>query len=211
MLYNLYLNQKMAEAENISGNALVAFETFRQLMALPYMEQTVIEDERYTYLHQNMVLAQIPCFIKNKKTLSRAVKELIDADLLKSNDNNRFPAYTFTDKGISYMTSSSQSEITQNIQTKNKIRKKPILSLSKKIKFEDLSQEYLDILNARAKDMSEKHKVPFSEFELFAEHHIKNGNKFANWLSAYSTWCRNYHKFNKANGGDKGNGDLYYG
>ena len=211
MLYNLYLNQKMAKEQNISGNALVVFEAFRQLMALPYIDQTIIENERYTYLHQNMVLAQIPFFIKTSKTLSRAVKELIEAELLKSNDNNRFPAYTFTNKAISYMTSSSKDEIRENIQTNKKERKKPILSLPKKIKFEDLKQEYLDILNARAKTMSAKQEVPFSEFDIFLEHHSKNGNKFANWLSAYSTWCRNYHKFNKANGGDKERGDLYFG
>lgn len=208
MLYNLYLNQNMAKKENISGNALIVFETFKQLMALPYIDQIMIDNERYTFLHQEMVLAQIPYFIKSTRTLSRSVKELIDAQLLKSNGNNRFPAYTFTDKAISYMTSSSQNEIKENIQTTNKIRKKPILSLPKKTRLEDLKQEYLDILSARAKTMSEKHAVPFSEFELFLEHHSKNGNSFANWLSAYSTWCRNYKKFH-ANDGENSKRGLY--
>ena len=210
MLYNLYLNQKMAKEENISGNALIIFETFKQLMALPYIDQVMIEDERYTYLHRNMVLAQIPFFIKSERTLSRAIKELIDAELLKSNDNNRFPAYTFTDKGISYMTSSSQGEIAENIQTNKKSKKKPILALNKKTRIWDLKEEYMSILSARAKTISEKHKVPFSEFDIFLEYHSKNGNKFVNWLSAYSTWCRNYNKFN-ANKGEKKKGDLYYG
>jgi len=210
MLYNLYINQKMGNKEKISGNALVLFEAFRQLMALPYMEQIVIDGERYTYLHREMIVSQVPFFINSTRTFSRAAKELIDAGLVKSNENNRFPAYTFTDKAISYMTSSSQNEITENRQIEKKSRKKPILSLLKKTRFDDLKQEYLDILSARAKTMSEKHKVPFSEFEIFLEHHSKNGNKFANWLSAYSTWCRNYKKFH-ANGVEKGKGDLYYG
>jgi len=208
MIYNLYINQNMAKKENLSGNALVVFETFRQLMALPYIEQIMIENERYTILYQKMVLAQIPYFIKSKRTLSRCISELVDAELVKSNGNNMLPAYTFTDKAISYMTSSSQNEIKENVQTNNKIRKKPILSLQKKTRLENLKQEYLDVLSARAKTMSEKHKVPFSEFELFLEHHSKNGNSFANWISAYSTWCRNYKKFH-ANVGENNSRGLY--
>jgi len=208
MLYNLYLNQKMAKEENISGNALIVFETFKQLMSLPYIEQTIIEDERYTILYQNMVMNQIPYFIKSKRTLSRAIKELKDAALIKSNDNNKYPAYIFTDKALQYITSFSKNEITNIKQSPQKNRKKPILTLTKKVRFENLKDEYLVILKSRAKEMSEKHSVPFSEFDIFIEHHVKNGNAFANWLSAYSTWCRNYKKFH-ANDGENGMRGLY--
>jgi len=208
MLYNLYINQKMAEKENLSGNALVLFDTFRQLMALPYIEQVVIDNERYTVLYRNMLIKQVPYFIKSTRTLSRAIKELLDAELVRSNSNDNYPAYIFTNKALSYMTSSSSNELAQNIQTDKKPRRKPLLSLPKKVRFEDLKEEYIKVLQSRAKDMSQKHKVPFSEFELFIEHHVKNGNKFANWLSAYSTWCRNYKKFH-AKDGENGSRGMY--
>jgi len=208
MLYNLYINQNMAKHESVSGNALIVFDTFRQLMALPYIEQVVIENERYTVLYRKMILNQIPYFIKNGRTLSRAIKELIDAGLVKSNENNMFPAYTFTHKALSYMTSSSSNELRENIQKENKIRKKSLLSLQRKTRYEDLKQEYLELFSVRAEDMSKKHKVPFSEFEIFVEHHVKNGNKFTNWLAAYSTWCRNYKKFH-ANDGENGTRGMY--
>lgn len=198
----------MAKQENISGNALIVFDTFRQLMALPYIEQTIIDNERYTVLYRNMLLKQAPCFIKSARTLSRAIAELIDAELVKSNENNMYPAYTFTQKALSYMTSSSFNELNENIQKDNKIRKKPLLSLQRKTRYEDLKQEYLEVLTARAEDMSKKQSVPFSEFAIFVEHHVKNGNRFTNWLAAYSTWCRNYKKFH-ANGVDNESRGLY--
>jgi hypothetical protein len=198
----------MAEVEKVSGNALIVFETFRQLMALPYIEQVMIESERYTVLYQKMILSQIPHFIKSKRTLSRSISELVDAGLIKSNGNNMLPAYTFTDKGLSYITSNAKNELQESVVKNNKIRKKPILSLLKKTRLEDLKQEYLEILSERSRVMSQKHKVPFSEFDIFLEHHSKNGNKFANWLSAYSTWCRNYKKYH-TNDGENGTRGLY--
>jgi len=208
MLYNLFVNQKMGKEENISGNALVVFDAFRQLMSLPYIEQTVIEGERYTVLYRNMLLNQVPYFIKSTRTLSRAIKELIDAGLVKSNDNNIYPAYTFTNKALSYMTSSSSHEIGENIQKQTKKRAKPVLSLLKKTRFDDLGEEYLKVFKARAKDMSKTHNVPDGEFEIFIEHHVKKGNKFTNWLAAYSTWCRNYKKFHKNDGKNDERGYL---
>jgi hypothetical protein len=198
----------MAKEEDISGNALIVFETFKQLMSLPYIEQTIIDEERYTVLYQNMVMNQIPYFIKSKRTLSRAIKELKDAELIKSNDNNKYPAYIFTDKALQYITSFSKNEISDTAQQTTKKRKKPILTLPKKVRFENLKNEYLNVLKARAEDMSKKHSVPFSEFNIFIEYHVKNGNSFANWLSAYSTWCRNYKKFH-TNDGENSTRGLY--
>ena len=198
----------MAKQENLSGNALIVFDTFRQLMALPYIEQVMIENERYTVLYRKMILNQIPHLIKSARTLSRAINELVNSGLVKSNENNMYPAYTFTQKALSYMTSSSSGELSENIQKDNKIRKKPLLSLQRKTRYEDLKQEYLEVFSARAKDMSKRHNVPFSEFDIFVEHHVKNGNKFTNWLAAYSTWCRNYKKFH-ANDGENGNRGMY--
>ena len=136
----------MGKKENLSGNALVLFDTFRQLMALPYIEQVVIDDERYTVLYRNMLIKQVPYFIKSTRTLSRAIKELLDAELVRSNSNDNYPAYTFTHKALSYMTSSSSHELGEDIQTKKKTRKKPLLSLPKKVRFEDLKEDYFKVL-----------------------------------------------------------------
>ena len=96
MLYNLYANQEMGRIEKISGNAVLVFEAIKQLMALNYIEIVIYEDKRHYILHQELILQQIPLFIKTTKTLSRAIVELKEVDLIIYSGTNRQPAYTPT-------------------------------------------------------------------------------------------------------------------
>lgn len=212
MLFHLYANQEMGRVEKISGNAVIVFEAMKQLMALKYIEITTIDDERYTVLYHKMILQQIPLFITSKRTLSRAISELKEAELLKYNGNNMQPAYTFTDKAIAYITNNAPSGKKISLDS-NSIRKKPLFSLGKAMRVESLSKEYFLLLRTNCLEICQKENIPEDEFDKFLDWHASKGSTFKNWLSAFRLWKRNYKKFNpaknlKPNGGDSGGYSL---
>jgi len=195
MLYSLYANQEMGRIEKISGKATFVFEAMRQLMALKYIDIIYVGDERYTVLYHKMILDQIPLYISSKRTLSRAISELKDAGLIKYNDNNMQPAYTFTDKAISYITSNTTAMGSISLE-KNKIRKKPLFELNKPTKMSELKTEYFKLLKKHCISMCEKDNIDTEEFDKFVDYHGSKGTKFTNYIRAFGTWIRNHKKFN---------------
>lgn len=199
MLYSLYVNQEMARVEKISINAAVVFETMKQLMVLPYIKTVNIAETRYTVLYHNMILLQIPLFFTSKRTLSRSIAELKEAKLIISNDNNMMPAYAMTQKGITYFSASSKSDIQKIATEENKIRKKPLFELNKQTKISDLKSDYFKLLKIHSCKMCSEQNIPVEEFDKFIDWHSSKGNKFTNYIRAFGTWCRNYKKYNSNN------------
>ena len=197
MILSLYVNQEMARIEKISGNAVIVFDAIKQLMALKYIDITFVNNERYTVLYHNMILKQIPIFITSKRTLSRAIQELKEADLLKYAGNNMAPAYTFTDKAMSYITRNNGNGSGDVSLDANKVRKKPLFELSKLTKIPDLKKEYYILLREHCLSICEKENIPQEEFEKFIDYHSSKGNKFVNYIRAFGSWVRNYKKFNE--------------
>jgi len=197
MLFSLYINQEMGRKEEISGNATLVFEAMKQLMALKYIDITYVGDERYTVLYHKMLLEQVPLFITSKRTLSRAISELKEADLIKYNGNNMLPAYTFTDKGISYITRNGATGGSDTPLSKNKIRKKPLFELSKLTRVSDLKPEYFKLLRTHCIALCEKDTIPLEEFDKFIDYHGSKGTKFTNYIRAFGSWIRKHKEFNK--------------
>jgi len=206
MLYNLYANQEMGRIEKISGNAVLVFEAIKQLMALNYIEIVIYEDKRHYILHQELILQQIPLFIKTTKTLSRAIVELKEVDLIIYSGTNRQPAYAFTDKAMSYITRSTGSANGGEtiLAESQKQKKKPLFDLNRPTKLSDLKPEYYQLLEVHAKKMCVTKNISFEEFGSFVDHHGSKGTKFINYLRAFSTWLRNYKKYNQANDAESG-------
>ena len=204
MLYNIYANQEMGRIEKISGNAIIVFEAMKQLMALTYIEIIIINDERYYLIFNNLILENIPLFIKSKRTLSRAISELKDSDLIKYNENSNYPAYALTDKAISYITRFVPTDGGKVSLDENKKKKKqPLFNLSKPMMVSDLKKEYYLLLQQHCFTMCDKQNVPHDEFGRFIDYHSSKGTKFLNYIRAFSTWLRNYKKWNKnPNGAD---------
>lgn len=205
MLYNLYVNQKMCETENISWKAGVIFEVLKQLANLTYTTKIMINDEVYAVLHNNFILAQIPIVPIKSRTLSTTLRELKEAGLIKSDDNNMRPAYAFTSKADLYISFNNENI---KIPPVSKSKKQPLYALVKPTRVENLKPEYLKSLQVGCVDMCKKRAIPIEEYAKFIEFHSKKGSIFANWLSAFSTWCRNYKKFNP-NGGESSSRGLY--
>lgn len=205
MLYNLYANQEMGRVENISGNAVIVFEAMKQIMALPYIEITVYESTRFYFFPHEMILSQIPLFIKTKKTLSRAIEELKDCDLILYNGVNRQPAYALSDKAISYITRATGASNVADGSSIEKNRKKPLFDLPKDTAVSALSREYYTLLKNHCYQMCDDRKMSRDEFGMFIDYHGSKGSKYKNYLRAFSTWLRNSKKWNKnSNGGESG-------
>jgi len=204
MLYNIYANQAMGQKENISGNAVIVFEVMKQLMSLNYIDVVMFNEKRHHVLYHNMILNQIPLFIKSKRTLGNAISELKNAGLIEYNENNMQPAYAFSNKAMGYITSFTKANVGEVDAQENKIqKKKPLFDLSKKTTIANLKPTYLELLKTHSMKMCENQKVPFEEYERFIDYHASNGSSFVNYLRAFSLWIRNYKKWNqKPNGGD---------
>lgn len=205
MLFNIYINQEMGRKEKISGNACIVFEAIKQLMALSYIEIVMIDNDRYYLIFNNLILENIPLFIKSKRTLSRAISELKDSDLIKYNGNPNYPSYALTNKAMSYITSftapSNDGEV--SLDKNKKKTNQPLFNLTKPTMVSDLKKEYFILLRTHCMTMCEKQNVPLEEFDRFVDHHGSKGTKFINYIRAFSTWIRNYKKWNeKANGGE---------
>jgi len=205
MLYNIYANQEMGRIENISGNAVIVFEAMKQLMALNYIEIIIIDGDRYYLIFNNFILDNIPLFIKSKRTLSRAIAELKDADLIKYNEKRNSPAYALTEKAMSYITRSTGLSDSSDVSLtgNKKTNKQPLFNLPKPMMVSDLKKEYYLLLQQHCHTMCDKQNIPYDEFGRFIDHHSSKGTKFINYIRAFSTWIRNYKKWNKKpNSGD---------
>jgi len=177
------------------------------------------EDNRpYYLLFQKKILKDIP-YLGSVTSISRSILELETKGIIESINKHYAPAYRLTEKGLSWKrkpeienTNGGESaEPLPQPKTPPKERKKNKFALSSLKRVEDLSKEYMDDLFQAAMNMALKNNMPNAkeEFEKFLEHHSKKGNKWANWLSAFSTWCRNSKKFNEPNGGEKDENGLY--
>jgi len=177
------------------------------------------EDNRpYYLLYREKILKDVP-YLGSVSSISRSILELETKGIIECINKHYAPAYRLTEKGFTWKrkpesenpNDGESPEQTAQPKTPSKERKKNKFVLPSKKRAEDLSKEYMDDLFKSAIDMANKRNIPNAkeEFEKFLEHHSKHGNKWANWLSAFSTWCRNNKKFNEPNGGEKDENGLY--
>lgn len=178
------------------------------------------EDNRpYYLLYREKILKDVP-YLGSVSSISRSILELETKGIVECINKHYAPAYRLTEKGLSWKRKpenenpndgESSEQPPQPKPTPPKERKKNKFALSSKKRVEDLSKEYMSDLFQSAMQMAIKHNIPNAkeEFEKFLEHHSKNGNKWANWLSAFSTWCRNNKKFNEPNVGENTDNGLY--
>lgn len=178
------------------------------------------EDNRpYYLLYREKILKDIP-YLGSLTSISRSILELETKEIIESINKHFAPAYRLTEKGLSWkrkpeIENPNGGESTEQPQqpkpAPKKERKKNKFALITPQRVEDLSKEYMDSLfQASMKTAIEKNiKNPKDEFENFLLHHSKKGNKWANWLSAFQTWCNNNKKFNEPNGGERDTNGLY--
>lgn len=177
------------------------------------------EDNRpYYLLYREKILKDIP-YLGSLTSISRSILELETKEIIESINKHFAPAYRLTEKGLSWKrkpeiensNDGESSELPQLSKTApKKERKKNKFALIAPQRVEDLSKEYMDnLFQASMKTAIEKNIAnPKDEFENFLLHHSKKGNKWANWLSAFQTWCKNNKKFSEPNIGESDSG-LY--
>jgi hypothetical protein len=197
--------------ENISINAAIVFDVIMKLTTHTQIQKTEFEDNIYTVLYRNMILIQIKHFKISTSTLSKAIKELEDVDLIECINKNTTPAYRLLPKADGYNFLPKEGEFDTDANKPKKQQKQQLLSLGKKTRLDKTTPEYKNLLKEKAKEHSEKNNIDFQEtFQSFVDYHTAKGTSFVNWFSAYKTWCRNKIKWdekNNPNGGE--NGGLY--
>lgn len=189
----------MANRENISINAVTVHNAMFQLMALPYTEKIFVDGKVYGILYSGAIIEALRLHKIGKRTLSDVLTELKHAELIECINPNSTPAYRFTEKTTQYYAEvkPNDGEIEANTSQKQK-KKKPLFSLVKKTKFENLNNEYKKLLYLKTEEISKEKGLDHQiTFEKFVDFHVSKGNSFANWQSAYRTWCRNAIKFEK--------------
>lgn len=178
------------------------------------------EDNRpYYLLFQKKILKDIP-YLGSVTSISRSILELETKGIIESINKHFAPAYRLTEKGLSWKRKpenensnggeSVELPLPKPSLPPKKERKKNKFVLATPQRVEDLSKEYMDNLFQASMKMALEQNIPNAkdEFENFLLHHSKKGNKWANWKSAFQTWCKNNKKFNEPNGGESDNG-LY--
>jgi hypothetical protein len=147
--------------------------------------------------------------------------ELETKGIIESINKHYAPAYRLTEKGLSWKRKpeiensnggeSSEPPLPQLKVPPKKERKKNKFALPTPQRVENLSKEYMEDLfqAAMKKALTKNIPNPKGEFEDFLLNHSKRGSKWANWLSAFETWCKNYKKFNEPNGGESDSNGLY--
>ena len=178
------------------------------------------EDNRpYYLLYREKILKDIP-YLGSLTSISRSILELETKEIIECINKHFAPAYRLTEKGLSWKRKpesenpnggeSSEPPLPQPKPAPKKERKKNEFALPTPQRVEDLSKEYTDKLfqAAMKKALAMNISNPKDEFEDFLLHHSKKGSKWANWLSAFHTWCKNNKKYSKPNGGESDTG-LY--
>lgn len=178
------------------------------------------EDNRpYYLLFQKKILKDIP-YLGSVTSISRSILELETKGIIESINKHYAPAYRLTEKGLSWKRKpesenanggeSAEPLLPQPKVPHKKERKKNEFALATPQRAEDLSKDYADKLFQACIKMALAKNIPNPqrEFEKFMLNHSQKGNKWANWKSAFQTWCIRYDEFNKPNGGESDNG-LY--
>lgn len=178
------------------------------------------EDNRPFYLlYREKILKDVP-YLGSVSSISRSILELETKEIIECINKHFAPAYRLTEKGLSWKrkpeieNANGGESAPQPPQQKSPIqkkRKKNIFVLASLTRVEDLSKEYLDNLFNAAMKMAQQYNIPNAkdEFDSFLLHHSKKGSKWANWHSAFGTWCKNNKKFNEPNGGENNDNGLY--
>lgn len=200
MLYTLRINQKMSFDENISINAVIVFEAMYQLSRLSYATIKVIDGKNYYVLIRSYIIKQLPQFNMSLRSLTRALSELENAELIESIDKTSpNPAYAFTRKSDKYTVSTSTPASGDTEPEVKSPKKQPMFSLPKDLDVNSLSPQYLELLQKYSLEILNKQNIDKEEFAKFLDHHNAKGTKFKNWISAFRNWVRNYRKYNPLN------------
>lgn len=197
MIFIVDTNQTICKECDVSWNASTVFGVMRSLSTLSYIKKMIIDDITYTVLYRNMILKQIPYAPISTRTLSKNIKELVDAGLIISNDNHSIPAYAFTKKADRYI---SNLNFDKHIDKPDTNKKQPLFELSKPTRISELKPEYYSLLREHCLGMCQKQNIPVGEFDAFVDYHGSMGKKFTNFIRAFGTWCRNYKKFQESSG-----------
>lgn len=209
VLFNIYQNVFMAEKENVSINAVTVHNAIYQLLNLSYIDKIIIDNKVYGILYSNLLMEALKLHKIGKNTLSKAIVELKEADLIECVNPHTAPAYRFTDKTNTYFTNLKTND--GETQSPIKAKRKPSLfSLGKKTKYENTNAAYKKLLKEKAAEESTKFQLNHIEtFSRFLDHHVSKGTAFANWFSAYRNWCRNAVSFEQKSKDKKNDTGMY--
>ncbi len=177
------------------------------------------EDNRpYYLLYREKILKDVP-YLGSVSSISRSILELETKGIVECINKHYAPAYRLTEKGLSWKrkpdsenpNGGESSEQPQQPKTPQKERKKNKFALASPKRVEDLSKEYMDDLRKSCIDLAIRYEIqtPQNIFEDFLLHHSKKGSRWANWFSAFVTWCKKNKEFSKPNVGEQDSNGLY--
>ena len=205
MTWWMCTNLKKVNEWKLKQRTILVMGIFADLenWATPHKSNDVTDNNIYYLLYREKIHVELP-FLGSISTISRSIKELEDKGIIKSINKNTTPAYCLTEKGLTWKRraniSSNDGDSKPKNTTPKQSHKSPIkMALGKKVAIGDLGKEYVALLYTSCMKMGLEKGIinPREEFDKFIEHHSKMGNKFANWLAAFSTWCRKRKELDK--------------
>ena len=197
MIRRILVDQELCEKENISINAAIIFDVIIKLMTHSQIEKTTHDNKVYTVMYRNMILLQVKYFKISTRTLTKALTELENADLIDCINKNTVPAYITTQKADKYKFLPKVGEFDFAMNTPQK-KKPQLFSLAKKTRLDKTTDDYKKLLRIKCEEYSIKENIEYkATFETFADYHISKGTAFVNWFSAYRNWCKTQKRFNK--------------
>ena len=139
------------------------------------------------------------CFGVSKKSASNTINSLVKKGYIDSkiSDRNHKRILSIKDGGVSTKDGESKDNITPNrtlnrtFNKKNNTKKDFSFSLSKSSQYENLSEEYKELLAGYATCKDGAYSL-----DEFLDYHIAKGSKFKDWSRAYNTWINNAKKYN---------------
>jgi len=190
MTYTMLLNLEKINEWDLNKTTCFVMGVFADLesWAIKYKSNDGECDDFYYLLYRNKILTDLP-FLGSVSSISRSIKELEDKGIIKSINKNSNPAYCLTEKGFEWKRVSSPSQNQKKKESIQKPKKKNRYSLSKKIRFDNTSDEYQKLIMEYSLAYCDKVGLDRGEYYKFVDWHVSKATLFANWTSAFRNWC----------------------
>jgi len=208
MTYWGIINYEKLMEWNLGKTTVLLMPLFADLESWATPIRNDDSDEVYYLLYREKILEELP-FLGSISSISRAIKELEDKEIIKCINKNSTPAYCLTQKGFTWKRKPmALVELTKEPKKVKIEKEKNPLSLSRATKARDLTEGFVLQLSKYCIDHAKKVNVEIEQFDVFMNYHASKGTKFLDWTSAFRNWCIKHKNFNKKTNEENSNG-LY--
>jgi len=186
--YNININQIKAIEWKLSIKAALTMSKLSDLSS--WAEAVFLDGKTYHILYRSKLLEELPILGKSLPTVSKALTELEEKEIIESIHKNTAPAYRLTDKGREWVSDTSKPKNGEK-------SKKFSFRLKRDLEYDDLDAQYKENLKNGAMKYIEESNAKRSTFDDFINHRKSKGIAYKNWASAFKMWVANSKKYEK--------------